>query len=86
MPVEGQKWSDEAPEPMWLAIKRRHRLTACRIFELQGVWRVIAFRNDTDGFQAFVEDGRGPSIAEAINDLDDKFRKGPARKRTKCAT
>lgn len=77
---EQDDYSGEAPEPLWRAIQKRHKLTTCHIFSQGDQWRIFAFRQDPKGYQASVEQGIGDNIVDALTNLDDNFAAGPARK------
>lgn len=70
-------YSDESPEPLAAEIKERHGLTSFHIFDQEGSWRVFGFRKDTKGYQASVENGSGPNIVDALNNLDARLIEGP---------
>ena len=71
------KISAEAPELLIAQIKKRHRLTSVHIFDRDGGWRVFGFRGDAGSFEASVEEGSGPNIAEALEDLNMRLIEGP---------
>lgn len=73
-------FSDEAPELLVAEIRARHRLTSFHIFDQGGEWRVFAFRNDPRGYQASVEQGSGPNIVAALEQLDQRLIEGPIHK------
>ena len=72
-------FSDEAPEGLWSEIKERHQLTTAHIFDGPDGWRVFGFRKHPRGHNSSVENGSGPNIVDALNDLDDRLTKGAPR-------
>ena len=58
-------------------LARRHRLTGIHIFQSGDVWRVFGFRKDPKGYQASVESGEGPTISDALTNMDERLIEGP---------
>ena len=61
-------------------LKKIYHLRSLHIFDEGDEWRVFGFRANAKGFNASVESGRGPSIHEALDDLDKRLKEGPIHK------
>jgi hypothetical protein len=70
-------FSDEAPEVLATEIKTRHGLTGLHVFDRPEGWRVFGFRKHAQGYNESVENGNGPNIVAALNDLDARLTEGP---------
>lgn len=74
--------NDMPTERMAMLVRDAHDLSSLHIFDetkadgtLQ--WRVFGFKKDPKGFQASTENRGGPSINEALRDLDRRIKIGP---------
>lgn len=65
------------PEQLAAAVKETYGLNSLHIFDEGAEWRVFGFRKETKGYQASVENGRGATIADALNDLSRRLAEGP---------
>jgi hypothetical protein len=69
------------PEQLAADVRKRHGLSSLHLFETAALgWTVFGSRRDPKGFDASVESGRGATIADAIQSLDDRLRTGPIAK------
>jgi hypothetical protein len=81
-------WKMISIEQLAADMKRRHQLTSLHIFDeaarstAQSWWRVFGFRKTPEGFSASAESGAGPSITDALANLDARLAAGPIRART----
>lgn len=57
-------------------IQSHHSLRSLHIFTQGSNWRVFGSRG-TQAFMASVEEGRGPDIRSALNNLDARLVAGP---------